>query len=930
MRREVESLLANATKADDFLGPSALAAAAHVVVGPYSATLTGRQIGSYEIGTQLGAGGMGEVYRARDTKLGRDVAIKVLPPAFTADRERLARFEREARVLASLNHPNIGAIYGVEEFDGLHALVLELVEGDTLDARLTARAPSHSGARGSSRTKALAVAEALAIARQIADGLEAAHEKGIVHRDLKPANIKVTPSGTVKVLDFGLAKSGSGSAPDLSHSPTITISGTREGALLGTAAYMSPEQARGQAVDKRADIWAFGCVLYEMLTGRVPFSGDTVSDHIAAILDREPDWHALPASTAASVRRLLRRCLEKDPRRRLHDIADARIEIEDALAGGPSPAVPPTWKQSAPLAWSVAALALTAATALSGWVAWSARAPRAPAAQALTRFVIQPRESAPAVDGFDISPDGRQIVYVGRQGGVTRLFLQRLDQFEAAPIAGTEGAFVPFFSRDGQWVAYFAAGKLQKVNVREPAAPVVLCTLVDAGNTYGAWMDNAVLFTGRNHGVMRVPADGGEPEALTSLDSTREIDHHTPDVLPGGQALLFAIHRAEDRFSIVVESIATHRRKVLIESGFAPHYLPPDHIVFARGSAILAVPFDVDRLEVTAGPVTLVDHVQTSSRNGEGGFALSGTGTLVFAPERPIDGRRLVWVGRDGAETPLPIAPRGFRTPRVSPDGRTLAFAVRDGDRHDLWTYDIAADKLTRVTSQGNNLAPLWTHDAQRLSYTSIGDDGPHLMWQPSDGSGQPESLLNSRNLLWPSAWTADNRALVYVEQPPTDEPWISILRLDPDRRGERLIQGDGRQPSLAPDGRWLAFGSGDVPPAQVYVVAFPSVSSRRQVTVDGGREPKWRPDGRELFYRSTTRVFAVAVDTTSRFSVGKPAMLFEGRYINDFPSGLDYDVAPEGRFLMIEPGEEELRPTQLNLVVNWGNELARRVPARK
>ncbi len=898
LRREVEALVAKESAADGFLSTPLAATAAGAIGASSNSSLIGRTVGSYEILAALGAGGMGEVHRARDSRLGRDVAIKVLPAAFVSDRERLARFEREARVLAALNHPNIAAIYGVEIVDGARALVLELVEGDRLAERIGGK---RSG---------LELSQSLAIARQIVDALEAAHEKSIVQRDLKPANIKITPAGLVKVLDFGLATvvghgfSPAGTAdavphdPRLSRSPTVTVGGTREGVLLGTAAYMSPEQARGQPVDKRADIWVFGCVLYELLTGRTAFGGATVSDHIAAILEREPDWSALPASAPAAIHRLLRRCLEKDPKRRLHDIADARFEIEEAHTAS-EPVRATSWRTSPRFAWSVGLLGLTGLTALAVWTAWTLRAARLPPVRAVTRFVFQPPASAPEAGGFDISPDGSQIVYAGREDGTTRLFLRRVDQFDVVPLAGTDGAWSPFFSADGEWVAFFAAGNVQKVNVRAPAMPIVLCRQVDAGNLFGAWTEDAVLFTGRNHGVQRVPAEGGEPQPLTRLDqSTREIDHHTPDVLPGG-ALLFAIHQGEDRFSIVVESPSTHQRKALIPSGFAPRYLPSGHIAFARGSAILAAPFDLTRLEVTGPPVTLVDHVATSSRDGEGHFALSRTGTLVFEPEQPIAGRKLAWVDRAGGETALSITARGFKTPRVSPNGKMLTFAVKDGDRHDIWTYDIASDNLTRVTSEGDNQAPLWTPDGQRLSYSSIRDDGPHLIWQPADGSGEPESLLSSRNLLWPDSWTADSRTLLYMEQPPTDEPRIFVLRLDEGRRTQPLVQGDGRHPSLSPDGHWVAFGSSGVAGAtggmQVYVMPFPGLRSRQQVTVDGGREVKWRRDGGELFYRRGRQVFSVALNTSSALRAGKPALLFEGPYVSDNVHGLDYDVAPDG-----------------------------------
>ncbi len=922
LRAEVQSLLATHEEAGDFAEEPAiellhgLGVAVDSGTGVSAAELQpGRRLGVYEIQTMLGAGGMGDVYRARDSQLGRDVAIKVLPAAFVKDRERLARFEREARLLAALNHPHIGAIYGVENVDGVRALVLELVEGETLADRI-ARGP-------------VSVANALPIARQVADALEAAHEKGIVHRDLKPANIKIAPDGSVKVLDFGLAKVGESSGPDRSHSPTVTISGVHEGVLLGTVAYMSPEQARGQAVDKRADIWAFGCVLYEMLTGRTAFPGQTVSDHIAAILEHEPDWNALPATMPPVIQRLLQRCLEKDPKRRLHDIADARIEIDDALIGtapsAPMLPIAPSGRSDR-LLWSVAVLAVIVC-ALAGWIAWGFAASREGAVdRPLTRFVVQPPAAATMVDAFDISPDGRQLIYVGREGRILRLYLRRLDQFDAAALTGTDGASAPFFSSDGQWIGFEAGGKLKKISVTTTAPPIVLCNAPDFQGA--TWAPNGtILFASDNHGVQRVSAEGGQPSPVTALDRN-EVDHHSPEMLPGGQALLFTIHEAEERFSIAVQS-PSGQRKVIIDSGFNGRYSSSGHIVYARSSAILAVPFDLNRLVVTGAPVTLVEHVATIPRGGYGGFHLARAGSLAFQQEPSLAGRVLAWVARSGVETPLPIPPRSFMTPRVSPDGKTVAFAVDDRDRRDIWTYELAADQLTRVTREGDNLAPLWTLDGRRLTYTKRRGDMQHLFWQAADGSGTSELLLTSRNRLWPNAWTGDDRTLVYVEDPPSDDVQIFVLRLDGERRPQRLTHGPGAKgfPNLSRDSRWLAFMSQETGRNEVYVDAFPALDSHHQVTVEGGREPIWSRDGRELFYRSGREMFAVPVDTGRTFSTGKPVRLFEGRFVSEV---LDYDVAPDGRFLMIKPSEEEQAPAHLNVVLNWVDELVRRVPSGK
>ena len=925
LRREVESLLANASKADSFLDPSALAEAAHGVVNSPTAALTGRRIGTYEIAGQLGVGGMGEVYRARDTKLGRDVAIKVLPPAFTADRERLARFEREARVLASLNHPNVAAIYGLEQFDDFQGLILELVEGETLAGKIAIR---RSG---------LGATAALGIARQIAEGLEAAHEKGIVHRDLKPANIKVTPAGTVKVLDFGLAKANPDSAPDLSQSPTITISGTREGVVLGTAAYMSPEQARGQSVDKRADIWAFGCVLFEMLTGRIAFPGATVSDHIAAILEREPNWSVVPASTPPAVHRLLRRCLEKDPKRRLHHIADARIEIDEALTEGATAAPSATSRRRGPSPLLASSMAFVLAAALAGWTVWTfAASRRSSPDRTITRFVIRPPASAPMVGGpdFDVSQDGSQLVYVGLEQGVNRVYLRRLDQFEPASIPGTEGARWPFFSPDGRSVGFWADGKLKRVAVTAAIPPVIVCDVRD--HPMATWTtDNAFIFRGElGGGLQRVSAEGGAvPQKLTTPDKSRsEIDHHTPRLLPGGKALLFTIHRERNQYQVALIVLATGERKILIDSAFDARYSPTGHLVYGNGHSLFTVPFNLDRLEVTGAPVRLVNSVASDPPSGLAFFSLSPTGTLVYEPERSLPPRTLVWVDRTGAQTPLQIPPRLFTNPRLSPDGKRLAFAAAENERRDIWVYDLGADKLSRVTREGDNKAPLWTHDGLRLTYTSIQDDRERLLSQSADGSGPAESILSSQHRLLPGAWSVDHRALLYGDTPETDISDIFVLRLDAERRSQPLIHGSKpvRHPSLSPDGRWLAFSSQETGRNEVFVDAFPALGSRRQVSVEQGREPRWSRDGRELFFRSRSRMVAVPVDMAHGFAAGKPVILFDGPYFVDQLTGLDYDVAPDGRFLMIKPSEEEQAPPRLNVVLNWVEELSRRVPTAR
>jgi Tol biopolymer transport system component len=939
LRREVATLLAHEPAAEHFLAQSVGAVAAGVLGVAARQLSVGGRVGPYDIVGHLGAGGMGEVYRARDAKLGREVAIKVLPRAMSGDRDRLARFEREARVLASLNHPHIGAIYGIEECDGQPALILELVDGETLAGMLQRRA----GRR-------LAVADALGIARQIAEALEAAHDKGIVHRDLKPANIKIGAGGAVKVLDFGIAKPLAATiGPDVS--PPSSVGDTQTGVLLGTAAYMSPEQARGLAVDARTDVWAFGCVLYEMLTGRVTFDGATASDCLAAILERPPDWRALPVDLPPSIARLLHRCLEKDPRRRLHAIADARLEIDDALSVPPGAPAQPTSRRIAPRLTRLTIVLVAIAAVAVGWrLSFTASvAARRPVA----RFVVQGTPAAPIRTGaFDVSPDGSAIVYVGIDrapaSSTGRLFLRRIDQFDATALPGSEGADLPFFSPDGQWVAYVAGDVLHKLNVRTMAAPVVLCPVGDVRGGFTWPTDAWIYFANAGQGLQRVSAEGGQPMPVTAL-TDGDLDHHTARLLPDGDTLLFAVREAAggpmrpnvrepvtsyspatQQFKIVAQSQSTRRRKTLIAAGFDPHYVKSGHIVYASDDAILAVPFDVRGLEVVGAPVTLVEHVATVPQNGNGGFRLSDTGSLLFEPAQSTARRMLTWVTRSGAETLLPIAPRSFTTPRLSPDGRRLAFAVAEGARQDIWVYNVASEVLTRATRDGVNLAPMWTRDGARLTYASNRGGVEYMIWQPSDGTGVPETLMTGRNMLWPNSWTAGNRALVYVDAPATDDYRIFTLALD---SAGRPLPPQLHAPRkewlsfLSPDDRWIALTSSETGRSEVYVEDYPSGREHHQVSADGGSKALWSRDGRELFYRRGDAVFAVPIDTRHGFIAGKPLLLFRGRFVSNV---IDYDVAPDGRFLMMKPDEDELAPPALHVVLNWADELATRVVPSK
>jgi Tol biopolymer transport system component len=863
---------------------------------------------------------MGEVYRARDTKLNRDVAIKVLLPAVASDPDRLARFSREAQVLASLNHPNIAHIYGIEGA----AIVMELVEGEDLAQRI-ARGP-------------IPLDEALSIARQIAEALEAAHDHGIIHRDLKPANVKVRPDGTVKVLDFGLAKAietgsgtrGPGSA-DAANSPTLSIHATEAGLILGTAAYMSPEQARGKRVDRRTDIWAFGVVVFEMLTGTRAFAGEDATDTIVAVVSREPNWGTMPAGISPGIRKLLRRCLEKDPKRRLDSAAALRLEIDDA---GPAAAVerPPASAVARWLPW-----ALVAAFAFAGVVAWSlfGRDDASSAVRSVIRFVVHPPPGTRIVGRQDISPDGSQVVYAGVQQGITRLFVQRLDQFEASPLAGTEGASMAAFSPDGQWLAFIAGNQLQKINLSAAAAPVMLGTVIrPLGMSWTT--EDTILYAQFQSGLSSVSAEGGAALAITKLIEG-QVDHHNPVLLPGGEAVLYTSHHGKELFSVVAESLATGERKVLIQSGFDARYSATGHLVYGSESSIFAVAFDLSRLEVTAVPVKLVDHVGNLPLTGVGSFRLSGNGSLVYQAEQPISGRVLTWVDRSGTETVLPIPARGFMGPKVSPDGKRLAVAVLEGEGQDIWTYERGADRFSRVTLGGMNRAPIWTPDGLGLTYVSIREGVQQLMSQPLDGSRPAEPLVSSSNTLAPAAWARDQRLLVYADSPPNGLTDIRVFQPDgpaqPPAAIRRHPAARNRAPILSPDGRWLAYLSDETGRSEIYVESFPASGARHLVSADGGDSPVWRRDGRELSYRRGAAMLAVSVDTTNGFSAGKPMRLFEGNYVTTVSSiagAVDYDVAPDGRFLLVKLSQEEQASPHLNVALNWVDELTRRVPAGK
>jgi eukaryotic-like serine/threonine-protein kinase len=894
----------------------------------------GTRLGPYEILSALGAGGMGEVYRARDTKLDRAVAIKILPEAFAADTERIARFQREAKTLASLNHPNIAHIHGLEESNGVRALVMELVEGEDLAQRI---------ARG-----AIPVDEALAIAKQMADALEAAHEQGIVHRDLKPANIRVRRDGTVKVLDFGLAKAMEPTgvpSSSVSQSPTITTPAmTQAGMILGTAAYMSPEQARGKPVDKRADIWAFGCVLYEMLTGQRAFDGQGVSETLARVIEREPDWAKLPATLSPALRTYIKRCLQKDPKQRVQAIGDVRLALEGAYETAvpqtAAPAVVAEWRRVA----LVGVAAIVASGAIIGTLVWVAMRPAPPR---VSRLQITPSGTAALTinwndRGLAITPDGSHLIYVGNQG--TQIFVRALDAL--APVAvftghNPRGLFV---SPDGLWIGFVdGLSVLKKVAVTGGPA-VTLATLDTAGPSGATWGPDDTIIVATNSvetGLQRVGAAGGPVTVLTRPDRAQgEADHFWPEMLPGGGAVLFTITALTgglDAAQVAVLDLRTGKRKMLVRGGSHAHYAPSGHLVYLAAGTLQAVPFDLARLETRGTPAPVVRDVETTV-NGAVLAVVAGDGTLAYV-SGSVAGtpRTLVWVDRQGHETPIPAPPRPYLLPALSPDGTRVAVFANDQER-DLWLWDLRRTTLTRLTlTPGVDVIQVWTPDSRRLIFTSERAGVRNLFWQAADGSGAVERLTESPNTQYPTAVSPDGRRLIFSEDAPTTGNDVWVIELDGTRRATALLQSPfvERNGIISPDGRWLAYEANDSGRFEVYVRPFPDVNSGHwQVSTTGGTRPIWARSGQELVYVSPTgAIMGVGVARGPSWAATTPTLLVkEGYFTIPIWWGRSYDMSPDGqRFLMIKEGGADgtAPPATIIVVQHWVEELKRLVPTK-
>jgi Tol biopolymer transport system component/predicted Ser/Thr protein kinase len=879
----------------------------------------GTKLGPYEILAPIGKGGMGEVYRARDTRLGREVAIKVSAEQFSE------RFEREARSIAALNHTNICHLYDV----GPNYLVMEYIEGEALSGPVE-------------------LAEALRIIAQLIDGIEAAHEKNIIHRDLKPANIKLTPEGVVKILDFGLAKA-TDPEPDGNpqNSPTQTIGATKAGTILGTAAYMAPEQARGKPADKRSDIWSFGVVVYELLTGKRVFEGESVVETLGAVMKSQPDWALVPAR----LQRLLQACLEKDSRKRLQAISDARLFLED-IPAAPA-AIPVSARLRFGFGWVIPGL-LAIVAASGWWAAW--RATRPAASKPLMRFSVDlgPEAMEAARITAAISPDGTRLAFPARgPSGKQQLAMRLLDQAQPSLLPGTENATDPFFSPDGQWIGFFADGKMKKISVQGGAA-VALC---DAGGTRGAsWgEDGWIVFSPTiTSGLSRVPDAGGAPQVITKPGEQGEVVHRWPQILPGGQAVLFTGHTvasAFDNASIEVLSLKTGQWKVVQRGGYSGRYLPTGHLVYIHQGTLFAVPFDLDRLEVRGTPGPLLESVAGNDAVGAGQYDAARNGTLVYlSGKSSAVATSLAWMESTGKIQPLLPPSIVYLAPRFSPDGKRLAVGVGPAGGGDIQVYDWQRDTMTRITFTQRNMYPVWTPDGKHLVFQSQSSGANSIRWIRADGAGEAQTLLESKGEPRPHSFSPDGQRLAFAELGMNTgfDLWTLPLDVsDPEHpkpaKPELFLHTPFNkiEPAFSPDGRWIAYTSSEAGNYEVYVRPFhagvPSGSGQWQISNGGGSHPIWSRDGRELFYETLDNRIMAATYTAKgdSFAVDKPRLWSNTQIMDLFGTQIwNLDLSPDGkRFVVIprpEATAEQKGSVHVTVLLNFFDELRRRVPTGK
>lgn len=871
--------------------------------------LPGFRFGAYEVLTPLGAGGMGEVYRARDTKLQRDVAVKVLPDLFAGDPERLARFQREAQLLASLNHPNIGGIYGFEEAQGVGALVLELIEGPTLAERI--------------RQSPIPVEDALPIARQISDALEAAHDRGIIHRDLKPANIKLRPDGTVKVLDFGLAKALEPLVTgDAAASPTMTSPAmTGAGVVLGTATYMAPEQAKGREVDRTADVWAFGCVLYEMLAGRAPFEGATVTEVLAGVLKTEPDWQHLPPTTPEGIRRLLRRCLQKDPRRRLQHIGDARIEIDEAQVD------PKTDGHAAPIAargrqrlpWMLGVLVAFGAGVMLGSLVVRRAAPGAEARLDIT--------TPPTTDPLSlaISPDGQAIVFVATDGRQAQLWLRRIDSTSAQPLPGTHGGFLPFWSPDSRSIGFFVESKLKRIDVESKAVQ----TLANAANGMGGtWnQDDTIVFAPSiTSNLFQISARGGERSPATRTGE-RQLGHRHPQFLPDGRRFLYHVSGSAEAGGTYVGGLDGSAASRVLAGDTPALYAPSGHLLFVRQGTLFAQEFDPDRLTLTGSPIRVVDRMPGDSFGVP--LSVSAAGPIAYRAGAIPGRRQFVWVDRSGKEVERVGEPDDANalSPSMSQDGTRVALHRTVNGNTDIWWFETRRPVLKRLTTDSvNDIHPVWSPDGSRVVYASLKKGAYDLYQAWLTQPDKVEPLVETGQSKRPQDWSHDGSTVLYREFDPKTGSDIWGLRPDGDRKpfGVVRTEFEERDAQLSPDGKWIAYESTKSGRSEVVVQPFSASGPQWQISSNGGAQPRWRRDGREVFYIGLDgRLMAVPLRTTSDGSTveaGAPLPLFDARVGAAVQriSGPQYMVTPDGQRFLMNRLTEETHTSPITVILNW------------
>ena len=889
---------------------------------------SGQTLGQYEIGELLGAGGMGEVYRARDTRLGRDVALKFLPEAFTGDDARLSRFEREAQLLAQLHHPNIASIFGLEEADGVRALAMELVEGPTLAERLEQGLPS--------------VEESLSIARQIAEAVEEAHGKGIIHRDLKPLNIKLTSDGNVKVLDFGLAKAldpDAGTlevASDSAASPTLTVGGTMAGVILGSAPYMSPEQAKGVAVDERADIWSFGVVLFEMLSGERLFTGDSVPETLAGVLKTEIGFDALRADTPPAVRRLLRRCLQRKRKQRLHHIADARLVLEDVADGTDdgeteASAVLSPGPSRVSRVWPIALVLIAAAAGLVGYLLRSE-----PTAADPMQLTVQLAPEQQLIGGANsimtFSPDGNTLYFPGKQDGKRCLFQRALTERNATCVEGTEGGDTVFTSPDGRWLGFVSAGRLMKVPV-EGGRPFDLGEARGAGGA--TWLEDDTLIYAPiySDGLFHVDVEGGEPERLTTPDrDSGELGHWWPEALPGDRKIVFTAFRTPlDRSRIGVLDLDDGSIRWVVENGFFARYVSTGHLLYARGYRLFAIPFDPASATTTGPAVAVLDDLAVSHTGGSGSYSVSRQGTLAYLSRtsgNPL--REIVWIDRQGRSTPAIEEPNHFMSVSLSPDNRKAALTIREASR-DLWTYAFDRGTLSRLTSSElTEFDPQWSPDGRELFY--VVDLPPFQLYRISAGqpdSGRPVFEQASGFDMTSCIVSPDGQTIAYTMSESGTGQNVYTRSLDGDEPAQVLAASRSEEdyPSFSPDGRWIVYESGETGRTELYVEPFPGPGDRVQITAGGGYESLWARNG-EIFFRRDDEFFAITTRTNGSFEFDAPVSLFRFPVVSGTVDELrGFDISADGQRMIAVTVPKSRWPRRLEIVTDWMNGLDRIAP---